>query len=104
MLSERAESESRNFVKLLNEQRSRVLKTQKKYDTNFEQLSLGFADQELIQLRINRNYWEKRLDKIEADLKNEPDKIRKTFKVATTPRVEPAGLIILWPIDEGVSN
>ena len=104
MLIERAESESRNFVKLLNEQRSRVLKTQNKYDINYEQLTLGFADQELIQLRINRNYWKKRLDKIEEDLKNEPDKIKKTFRVATTPRVEPAGLIILWPIDEGVSN
>ncbi len=104
MLIKRADDESRNFIKLLNEQRMRVLKTQSKHDTEFDQLSLGFANQELIQLRLNRKHWEKRLEKIQRDLKVEPDKIKKTFKVATSPRIEPAGVIILWPINEGEFN
>jgi hypothetical protein len=104
MLIERAESESNNFVKLLNEQRSRVLKTQRKHDTQFDQLILGFAEQELIQLRLNRNHWVKRLEKLERDLKIEPEKIKKTFEVATAPRVEPAGVIILWPLQFGVTD
>ena len=104
MLMERADSESKNFVKLLNEQRNRIIKTQKKYNTEYDQLSLGFANQELIQLRLNRAYWDKRIAKIERDLKFEPDKIRKTFEVATTPRVEPAGAIILWPLEGGDIN
>ena len=103
MLMERADSESKNFVKLLNEQRNRIIK-RKKYNTEYDQLSLGFANQELIQLRLNRAYWDKRIAKIERDLKFEPDKIRKTFEVATTPRVEPAGAIILWPLDGGDIN
>ena len=65
---------------------------------------LGFAEQELIQLRLNRNHWIKRLEKLENDLKIEPEKIKKTFEVATTPRVEPAGVIILWPLHSGVSD
>ena len=104
MLIERGESESKNFVKLLNEQRSRVLKTQRKHDTQFDQLILGFAEQELIQLRLNRNHWVKRLEKLERDLKIEPEKIKKTFEVATAPRVEPAGVIILWPLQFGVTD
>ena len=95
---------SKSFFKLLNEQRNRVLKTQKKYNSEYDQLSLGFADEELLQLRLNRNHWNKRLEKLEKDIKIEPDKIRKTFEVATTPRVEPSGVIILWPIDAGVEN
>ena len=65
---------------------------------------LGFAEQELIQLRLNRSHWVKRLEKLERDLKIEPEKIKKTFEVATAPRVEPAGVIILWPLQLGVSD
>ena len=62
-----------------------------------QQLVLGFADNELRQLHLNRSYWDKRLNNIEKDLRNEPDQIRKTFEVTTAPRIEPAGAIILWP-------
>ncbi len=100
MLIKRADEESKNFIKVLNEQRNRVLKTQKKYDIGFEQLTLGFANKELLQLRFNKSHWEKRLNTIERDLKYEPEKIRKTFEVVTNPRIEPAGVIILWPLGE----
>ena len=104
MLEGRADAESRNFIKLLNEQRERVLKTQRKHDTEYDQLSFGFADQELIQLRLNRNHWDNRLDKLEKDIKIEPEKIKKTFEVATSPRIEPAGVIFLWPVDAELKN
>jgi len=48
--------------------------TRTKHDSEFEQLALGFADQELRQLRDNRFYCDKRL-----------------------ARIEPAGAIVLWP-------
>ena len=102
MLKKRADEESKNFVRVLNEQLSRVLKTQRKHDTNFEQLTFGFANQELIQMRLNWNHWDKRINKIERDLKVEPEKIKRTFEVATSPRIEPAGVIILWPLDSGI--
>ena len=99
MLNKRADEESKKFMQVLNEQRSRIIKTQRNHDTGYEQLTLGFANQELIQLRSNLNYWGKRLENIEKDLRIEPKKIKRTFEVATSPRVEPAGVIILWPAE-----
>ena len=101
LLKKRADDESLNFVKILEEQRIRILKTQRKHNSEYDQLTLGFANQELIQLRLNRNHWDKRLEKIERDLKFEPQVIKKTFEVATAPRIEPVGVIILWPLEAG---
>jgi hypothetical protein len=88
-------------VKVLQEQRERILKTRTKHDSDFEQLAFGFADHELRQLRDNRSYWDKRLTRIERDLELEPAAIRRTFEVATAPRIEPAGAIVLWPLQAG---
>jgi hypothetical protein len=100
-LGKRAEDEANAFVKVLQEQRERILKTRTKHDSEFEQLAFGFADQELRQLRDNRSYWDKRLTRIERDLELEPAVIRRTFEVATAPRIEPAGAIVLWPLQAG---
>lgn len=96
-LGKRAEDEANAFVKVLREQRERILKTRTKHDSEFEQLAFGFADHELRQLRDNRSYWDRRLARIERDLELEPAAIRRTFEVATAPRIEPAGAIVLWP-------
>jgi len=98
-LVKRAEDEANAFVKVLQEQRERILKTRTKHDREFEQLAFGFADHELRQLRDNRSYWDKRLARIERDLELEPAAIRRTFEVATAPRIEPAGAIVLWPLE-----
>ena len=98
-LGQRAEEEANAFVKVLREQRERILKTRTKHDSEFEQLAFGFADQELRQLRDNRSYWDKRLARIERDLELEPAAIRRTFEVATAPRIEPAGAIVLWHLE-----
>jgi hypothetical protein len=98
-LSKRADDEANAFVKVLQEQRERILKTRTKHDSDFDQLAFGFADHELRQLRDNRSYWDKRLTRIERDLELEPAAIRRTFEVATAPRIEPAGAIVLWPLE-----
>jgi hypothetical protein len=64
-----------------------------------EALAAERADHELRQLRDNRSYWDKRLARIERDLELEPAAIRRTFEVATAPRIEPAGAIVLWPLE-----
>lgn len=84
---------------VLEDQRERILKTRTKHDSELEQLAFGFADHELRQLRDNRSYWDKRLARIERDLELEPAAIRRTFEVATAPRIEPAGAIVLWPLE-----
>jgi SNF2 family DNA or RNA helicase len=98
-LAKRADDEANAFVKVLQEQRERILKTRTKHDSEFDQLAFGFADQELRQLRANRSYWDKRLARIERDLELEPAALRRTFEVATAPRIEPAGAIVLWPLE-----
>ncbi|WP_255003184.1 DISARM system SNF2-like helicase DrmD [Cyanobium sp. HWJ4-Hawea] len=98
-LGKRAEDEANAFVKVLQEQRERILKTRTKHDSEFDQLAFGFADQELRQLRDNRSHWDKRLARIERELELEPAAIRRTFEVATAPRIEPAGAIVLWPLE-----
>ncbi len=74
-LLKRAEEEANAFVKVLLEQRERILKTRTRHDSEFEPLAFGFADHELRQLRDNRSDWDKRL-----------------------ARIEPAGAIVLWPL------
>ena len=100
-LAKRAEDEANAFVKVLHEQRERILKTRTKHDSDVEQLAFVFADHELRQLRDNRSYWDRRLARIDRDLEREPDVIRRTFAVATAPRIEPAGAIMLWPLQAG---
>jgi hypothetical protein len=103
LLSQRAEAEAAAFVKVLQEQRERILKTKTKHDSDNDQLAFGFAVDEqaqLRQLRENRNHWEKRLARIDRDLEVEPAAIRRTFEVSTAPRIEPAGAIYLWPLED----
>jgi hypothetical protein len=80
-------------VKVLQEQRERIIKAR------FKQLAFGVADHDLRQLRDNCSYWDKRLARIERDLKLEPAAIRRTFQVGTAPRIDPAGAIVLWPLE-----
>ena len=68
LLEQRAEVEAAAFVKVLQEQRERILKTRSKYDNEADQLAFSFAADEqaqLRQLRDNRNHWEKRLARID---------------------------------------
>ena len=102
LLGQRAEAEAAAFVKVLEEQRERILKTRSKYDSEADQLAFSFATDEqaqLRQLRDNRNHWEKRLARIDRDLELEPAAIRRSFAVSTAPRIEPAGAIYLWPLE-----
>ena len=61
------------------------------------QLRLGFAEDELRQLESNRRYWDKRLRRLDDELKTEPDRIRELYQVKAT-RIEPVGLVYLWPV------
>ena len=101
-LEKRADEEANRFVKVLQDQRERITSTRSRTDTGFDQLVLGFAEEELRQIRDNRSYWEKRLGAIARDLEEQPALIRRTFEV-TTHRVEPAGALYLWPSQPGRS-
>jgi len=85
-----------------------ILETQRKYLTdtikrisklNPEQLRFDFGDEEdeLLQLDANKRYWTKRLEELKEELKTEPDRIANIYEVQAK-RIEPVGLVYLWPI------
>ena len=97
-LAKRADDEVARFVRVLEDQRKRILSTRSSTNENLDQLllDLGGIKEERRQLQNNRKYWEERLQTIDIDLEQEPERIRRTFALQTH-RVEPAGAIYLWP-------
>jgi hypothetical protein len=49
------------------------------------------------QLSTDQKHWQRRLEAIETELTTEPKRIQESYRVITH-RLEPAGLVYLWPI------
>jgi Helicase conserved C-terminal domain/SNF2-related domain len=93
-LQERGIKEAKAMNKLLEEQRDRILKQEKQYETF--QLSL-FNKDELRQIEADRRHWRSRLAQLEEDIIEEPQRVEQTYQVKAS-RVEPVGLVYLWPV------
>ena len=50
------------------------------------------------QLEANKRHWDQRLQQLEQEMLTEPDRIRRVYEVTAPPRVEPVGLVYLWPV------
>ena len=59
------------------------------------QLSL-FVDAEAEQRRRDRRHWKAKLEKLTADIAEEPDRVRRSYSVVAD-RLETIGLVYLWP-------
>ena len=55
------------------------------------------SKKEHTQLRADQRHWERRMETIEAELGSEPQRIVDSYRVVIH-RLEPAGLVYLWPI------
>lgn len=95
-LAERGVREERALRETLERQRERVRAELARNQAQFDQLTLGFADEERRQLRANMKSWGMRLDQFERDLAGEPERVRRFYEVRAR-RVEPVGLVYLWP-------
>ena len=93
-LEQRGEKEAAEMKTLLEEQRDRILKQVKQYET--QQLSLFNAD-EMRQINADRQHWEKRVGELEQEILSEPERIQQTYHVKAE-RIEPVGIIYLWPV------
>lgn len=93
-LSQRGEAEAQEMQSLLTEQRQRILKEQT--ESQARQLEL-FSSEEVQQIEADRRHWQVRLGQLEVELIQEPERIRQAYGVKAE-RVEPVGLIYLWPI------
>ena len=95
-LGERGERESRDLRETLKAQRARVADELKRKGDEFPQLQLEYAEDERRQLEANMRAWERRLKQFEGELETEPLRIEDFYKVRAR-RVEPVGLVYLWP-------
>ncbi|MGB7441861.1 MAG: hypothetical protein WA919_12390 [Coleofasciculaceae cyanobacterium] len=93
-LQERGIKEAKEMKKLLEEQRDRILKQEKQYETY--QLSL-FSKDEMRQIEADSRHWRIRLTELEEDIIKEPERIEQAYQVKAD-RVEPVGLVYLWPV------
>lgn len=100
-LQKRAEAESKAMREILETQKKHIESTITKYDKEGPvQLRIKFIEDELKQLEANRKYWDKRLQFLESELEIEPKRVREVYEVKAK-RVEPVGLIYLWPAQQG---
>jgi len=95
-LAKRGEGEEKELRVTLERQRKRVREELEKTEPAFQQLTLGFDDDEKRQLEFDIRSWRIRLEQFERDLEREPQRIRDFYEVRAR-RVEPVGLVYLWP-------
>jgi hypothetical protein len=94
LLTKRGDKESKELCAIIENQRKRILKLQ---GEDSAQMTLGFDERELRQREAERKAWNKRLSDIDRELDEEPGQIVRNYEVQTS-RVEPIGLVYLWPI------
>ncbi|MDE2998168.1 MAG: helicase-related protein, partial [Gemmatimonadota bacterium] len=92
-LVERAEVESQSMIELLKRQRRRIAAVAQADD---RQTKFDFNPAERRQHEADRRAWERRLAKINEELKAEPSRIKDTYTVRVH-RIEPLGIVYLWP-------
>jgi SNF2 family DNA or RNA helicase len=96
-LRERGEAEAKAFVDLLLDQRRRIVREATEFDRDVRQLAFHFPEEmERAQRERDRRRWDARLQEIERQLISEPQRIRESY-VIKAARVDPVGIVYLWP-------
>ena len=95
-LSERGDREKRALRETLESHRAQVVAQLQRYERDHKQLSFGFNAQEMRQLNADIRHWRTRLEQFDRDSTDEPGRVRRFYEVQVK-RVEPVGLVYLWP-------
>ena len=102
-LRQRGEREERDLRGTLTEHRDRVRAELARHQSDYTQLIVEFDTDDARQLQLdteqlqaNMSHWEKRLEQFDEDLRREPRRVREFYEVRVR-RVEPVGLVYLWP-------
>jgi hypothetical protein len=81
---------------LLERQRGRISKAADEFDP--KQLALpGIAEEERREQEADRRHWRTRLERLDQEMKTEPERILRSYDVAAH-RLEPVGVVYLWPV------
>jgi hypothetical protein len=95
-LKKRGEEEEKDLRETLERQRKRVREELTKYEGEYQQLTLDFGEGEKRQLEADMRSWRNRLEQFDRDIGIEPKRIREFYEVRAK-RIEPIGLVYLWP-------
>lgn len=99
-LQQRGEAESKAMREILENQKKHIAGTLTKHEKmDAHQMMFDYGDNqdELRQLEANKRYWAKRLEQLNRELDLEPRRIRELYEIKAQ-RVEPVGLVYLWPV------
>jgi len=98
LLAKRGADEAKALAELLAGQIARIRKAaeiSEKEDPN--QFALpGVLDEERRERALDRKHWARKLADLERQLAEEPERIRRFYTVQAA-RLEPVGLVYLWP-------
>ena len=92
----RGEQEERQLCETLESQRQRVETELRRQEGGGIQLVMEFSEEEKRQRQADVASWRTRLAQFDRDLETEPARIREFYTVRAK-RVEPLGLVYLWP-------
>ena len=95
-LRQRGEQEALELRTTIEQQAKRVREQLDKSRTAYQQMTLGFDPEEKRQFDLDQRAWAQRLELFDRELSSEPDRVR-AFYAMRASRVEPVGLIYLWP-------
>jgi SNF2 family DNA or RNA helicase len=104
-LKNRGQREARQMRDLLKRQQERIRKREQEIEGELnskEAVQLEFnlgelSKEEQKQLQADRRYWQRRLQQLDQELDSEPQRIRSSYEVKAR-RLEPVGLVYLWPV------
>ena len=96
LLRRRGEQEAEELTQTIAQQAERVREQLQRSEHEYVQLTLGFGREELRQFELDKRAWVQRLESFERELSSEPQRVR-TFYTVQAQRMEPVGLIYLWP-------
>ena len=92
----RGEREERQLCETLESQRQRVETELRRQEGGGIQLVMEFSEEEKRQRQADVASWRTRLAQFDRDLETEPARVREFYTVRAK-RVEPLGLVYLWP-------
>jgi hypothetical protein len=98
-LLQRGAEESEALTSILRTQRAAIL-AEIQRRVGFSQLVLQFDKREADQFRKEKEHMDDRLLSIEREIEREPKQIEALYRVALR-RLEPVGLVFLWPETRG---
>jgi hypothetical protein len=95
-LARRGEEEARSLADLLERQKRRIEGEVARFDDRQREL-FDAVEAERRQLRADHAHWLRKLERIDRDLADEPNRARASYVVRAS-RLEPVGLVYLWPV------